>query len=66
MRDALRQALEWFRNRGGDGVLMRGNALLCGGEVAPHRWSTWKALIEGGHLEQYSAGGGRRVRVVQK
>lgn len=60
---AQQEALRWFSEHGGDGVLLGGNAVLAAGEVAPHTWGSFKALEAAGMAERY---GKRRFRLTQK
>jgi hypothetical protein len=76
MTDAMRAALEWLNKRGGDGSVQGWNAdarnrqrgygqgVLAAGEMAKVHWTTWKKLAELGLVEVYSAGKGRRIRIV--
>lgn len=59
---AQRKAEEWFREHGGDGVLINGNCVLAAGEVAPHTWGSFKALEAAGRVERY---GKRRIRLTE-
>lgn len=61
---AQREALQWLREHNGDGVFMRGNIVMAAGKIGPHKWSTWKALIENGRCEKYIMGKSRRIRVI--
>lgn len=56
-----RKALDWLRERGGDGLFNRHGVLMARGELAPHMRATWNKLIAAGELEKYD---GIRVRVV--
>lgn len=64
MTDAMKEALRWLSERGGDGVFQRGNVLLCAGEIAPHTYKTWKNLGEVGKVEFYRQGKARRLKVL--
>lgn len=66
MTAAQQEALKWLAERGGDGVFLRGNIVLCAGETAPHTAGTWKRLAEAGKVERYSFGKSRRIRIVEK
>lgn len=61
-------ALEWFRERGGDGVLDRHGVLLAAGETAPFTRSTWNGLRDKGLLEFYrlAPGGYGRARLLKE
>lgn len=60
---ALRDALKWFSERGGDGVFADKShqVLLARGESAPFMRSTWNKLRDRGHVEFY---GKRRCRII--
>lgn len=62
-------ALDWLRERGGDGVFDRNGVVLASGERAPFMRSTWNALCDLGIVEFYNPtpGKGRgRVRLTSK
>lgn len=61
---ALRDALKWLVERGGDGVFADKShqVLMARGETAPVMRSTWNKLRELGRVEFY---GNRRCRVVE-
>lgn len=66
-----RRALQWLKDRGGDGIFNRHGVLLAQGEYAPHERVTWNQLGELGLVEFYdgvrSGGTGHgRLRVVAK
>lgn len=51
MTNAERDALKWLSDHGGTGVFVQGGrVLLAGGEIAPFMRSTWKKLLESGHV----------------
>lgn len=60
---AMKSALEWLTERGGDGVFSRrhGHTMLAAGEIAPFMRATFNKLREAGLVEFY---GVRRIRVV--
>lgn len=60
---AMKTALEWLTERGGDGVFSRrhGHTVLAAGEVAPFMRATFNKLREAGLVEFY---GERRIRVL--
>jgi hypothetical protein len=55
MTDAMKAALKWLRNRGGDGCFPEKNrvVLMAGGERAGVNRATWKRLAEAGLVERY-------------
>lgn len=63
MTPAHKDAFEWLKKHGGDGVFAEKNhqVLLAQGERAPFMRSTWNALVAAGKCEFY---GKRRIRVV--
>lgn len=62
---AQEKARRWLEDHGGDGLLMRGNAVLAAGEVAPHEWRSFKALEQLGIVERYGERQ-RRIRLIKK
>lgn len=75
LTQAQRDAVEWLRERGGDGVLMytktggrhgaggAGYALMAAGEVSPSLRLTWDRLVAKGRAELYLVGEGVRLRL---
>lgn len=59
MTPALKQALKWLSDHGGDGMFDKNGVVLAAGESAPFRRSTWNALARLGNVEFY---GGKRGR----
>jgi hypothetical protein len=59
---ALRDALKWLEEHGGDGVFgdRSHQVLIARGENAPFMRSTWNKLSQLGHVEFY---GKRRCRI---
>jgi hypothetical protein len=60
---AMKRALKWFRNRGGDGVFAEksnNSVLLACGDRAPIMRGTWSKLEAAGCVERY---GVKRLRV---
>lgn len=53
------KALDWLRERSGDGVFDRNGVLIACGESAPFMRSTWNALRDAGLIEFYGSGRGR-------
>lgn len=68
MTDAMKAALKWFREHGGDGIFDNDGVLLAAGERAPFMRSTWNRLHELGLVEFYNPlGRGRgRLRLTAK
>lgn len=62
---AQHKALEWLKERGGDGLFDRQGVLVAAGERAPITRSTWNALIELGLAEIYLAPG-KRLRLTKR
>jgi hypothetical protein len=62
MTRAMRSALLWFRNRGGDGVFAKDGVFLCAGERAPIMRSTWNRLCDAGFIGQPAK---RRLRITE-
>lgn len=60
---AMREALKWFRDHGGDGCFPEVNrqVLLAQGERAPVTKSTWHKLAAAGRVEFY---GHHRIRII--
>lgn len=56
---AQREALDWLRERGGDGMFNIHGVLLAAGELAPHVRSTWNALEASGLVEHYRPNGAK-------
>ncbi|XCG51143.1 hypothetical protein ABVK50_11995 [Mesorhizobium sp. WSM2240] len=63
MSPALRDALKWLAERGGDGVFADSShqVLYACGDKAPFMRSTWNKLSQLGRVEFY---GNRRCRVI--
>ncbi|EHK56832.1 hypothetical protein [Allomesorhizobium alhagi] len=63
MSPALRDALKWLADHGGDGVFADKShqVLYAQGDKAPFMRSTWNALCHLGRVEFY---GNRRCRIV--
>jgi type VI protein secretion system component VasF len=66
LTQAQYDALKWLKDRGGDGVFIQFRRVLAQGEVAPHMWSTWKALIKLGFCGEYRQGSGKRIYIVEQ
>lgn len=63
LTEAQTSALDWLAARGGDGSIQSGERVLARGEFAPHLWTTWRALIAAGRVEEYREGKARRLRI---
>lgn len=63
MTDSQKKAVEWLRDRGGDGVFDRNGILIACGESAPFTRSTWNALAKLGVVEMYKPTGKGRGRL---
>lgn len=53
MTKSEQKALEWLRERGGDGCFDRNGIAFAQGETAPVMRSTWNSLAKQGLLEFY-------------
>lgn len=66
---AQRDAAEWLRKRGGDGMFDKNGIVLAAGETAPVQRSTWNALRDAGLVEFYNPTPGRgrgRLRLIER
>lgn len=63
---AMREAVKWLRDRGGDAAVARvvggGRYLLAQGETGPFTFATCKRLIEAGLGEYVDMNGKKAVR----
>jgi hypothetical protein len=66
LTDAMRDALKWMRDHGGDAAVVRvkggGRYILAQGEQAPFLPLTCKKLIEAGLAEYVDINGRKSVR----
>lgn len=62
MTGAQKDALDWLRKHGGDGIFDRNGVLLAAGESAPFMRATWNALRDAGLVEFYKPTGKGRGR----
>ena len=50
---AMRDAHDWLRKRGGDGTFTRNGVVLAHGETGQHMRKTWNLLRDAGLVQYY-------------
>jgi hypothetical protein len=67
MVQPIEEALQWLKDRGGDGALVgpAKQQVLAQGEVGGFAYTTWKKLINSGRIEIYRLGNSKRLRGVK-